>query len=86
MSDKVFSCPKCAGSYFGTTDYADPDVSTWTRNCHDQFEINCDWHGKDADCMVSAAVAYDRIRGGIDAAVRVHQRKLREARLKAVKP
>jgi hypothetical protein len=80
----VFSCPKCAGSYFGTQNPGERDRSKWVRQCHDQFGIGCRWSGIDAECMVSREDAYDRIRGGVDSAVKVYQRKLFEAR--TVKP
>lgn len=65
-----FECPRCYGSYFGSS--APYGVQETEFYCHDEFERGCSWHGTRDKCFIHTYSeqtlaqellnAYDRIK------------------------
>ncbi len=64
----AFSCPNCGGCHFGT---ADATATPLVRECHDQLKVGCRWKGEDSECIVSAALALQRLSSAIDERLKI---------------
>ena len=48
-SESEFECPKCFGSWFGSSGYGTKETEYW---CHDEYERGCSWHGTFDKCFI----------------------------------